>query len=171
MKRLFEKNLSRYYLIVLFQYYRFPNELTGLYELNCEKESCKEIINLCMNHPDRYVLKPQREGGGNNVFGDDIPQKLKSLSEKERCAWVVMDRIVPPITKGYIIRPNDSIPIETSELVSELGIFGVIIVDTKTNNILVNEQVGHMFRTKLATADEGGVASGLGALDSPYLIE
>lgn len=28
-----------------------------------------------------------------------------------------------------------------------------------------------MLRTKLSTADEGGVAAGLGALDSPYLID
>lgn len=107
----------------------------------------------------------------NNVFGNDIPNKLKSLSEKERCAWVVMDQIIPSMTKGYIFRPNDSTPVEPSDLVSELGIFGVIIVDSKANNILINEQVGHMFRTKFATANEGGVASGLGALDSPYLIQ
>ena len=32
-------------------------------------------------------------------------------------------------------------------------------------------QVGHMLRTKLSHVDEGGVAAGLGALDSVYLIE
>ena len=36
-------------------------------------------------------------------------------------------------------------------------------------NIIV--QVGHMLRTKLSHVDEGGVAAGLGALDSVYLIE
>lgn len=25
----------------------------------------------------RYVLKPQREGGGNNVYGHDIPSALR----------------------------------------------------------------------------------------------
>ena len=25
-----------------------------------------------MNDPDLYVVKPQREGGGNNVYGNDI---------------------------------------------------------------------------------------------------
>jgi glutathione synthase len=28
-----------------------------------------------------------------------------------------------------------------------------------------------MLRTKLSSADEGGVAAGAGALDSPYLID
>jgi len=32
-------------------------------------------------------------------------------------------------------------------------------------------QVGHMLRTKLADANEGGVAIGAGALDSVYLVE
>lgn len=36
---------------------------------------------------------------------------------------------------------------------------------------MVNRQVGHMLRTKVSTANEGGVAAGLGALDSPYLID
>ena len=38
-------------------------------------------------------------------------------------------------------------------------------------SITTNVQVGHMLRTKLSTADEGGVAAGLGALDSPYLVD
>lgn len=37
--------------------------------------------------------------------------------------------------------------------------------------VLCNRQVGHMLRTKLADANEGGVAAGLGALDSPYLLD
>ena len=34
-----------------------------------------------------------------------------------------------------------------------------------------NKQVGHMLRTKLSDANEGGVAAGLGALDSVYLVD
>ncbi|KPJ07730.1 Glutathione synthetase, chloroplastic [Papilio machaon] len=37
--------------------------------------------------------------------------------------------------------------------------------------IFSNRQVGHMLRTKLADANEGGVAAGLGALDSPFLLD
>lgn len=39
------------------------------------------------------------------------------------------------------------------------------------DQILYNKHVGHMLRTKLATADEGGVIAGVGALDSPYLVD
>ena len=34
-----------------------------------------------------------------------------------------------------------------------------------------NKQVGHMLRTKLSDADEGGVAAGSGALDSVFLLD
>jgi len=37
--------------------------------------------------------------------------------------------------------------------------------------IIYNKQTGHMLRTKLSSSNEGGVAAGLGALDSPYLID
>lgn len=39
------------------------------------------------------------------------------------------------------------------------------------DKIFYNKHVGHMLRTKLATADEGGVIAGVGALDSPYLVD
>ena len=37
--------------------------------------------------------------------------------------------------------------------------------------IVQNKQVGHMLRTKLSDANEGGVAAGLGALDSVLLVD
>jgi glutathione synthase len=40
-----------------------------------------------------------------------------------------------------------------------------------SDTVIVNQQVGYMLRTKLSDADEGGVAAGSGALDSPYLID
>lgn len=27
---------------------------------------------MALDAPDKYVLKPQREGGGNNLYGEDI---------------------------------------------------------------------------------------------------
>lgn len=39
------------------------------------------------------------------------------------------------------------------------------------DEILINEQVGHMMRTKLTSCNEGGVHAGDGVLDSPFLID
>ena len=79
-----------------------------------------------MKAPSRYVVKPQREGGGNNIYGDDIGPFLKSIENStERDAYIMMDRIAPPITRNYMIRP--AVPVQLVKCISELGIFGYII--------------------------------------------
>ena len=48
--------------------------------------------------PLRFVLKPQREGGGNNVYGADIREALQRMRHsRERAAYILMERIVPPL--------------------------------------------------------------------------
>ncbi|XP_044249444.1 glutathione synthetase isoform X1 [Drosophila takahashii] len=141
---------------------------TGLYSLD-DNEAGNATYEMALRTPERFVLKPQREGGGNNVYGVDIPDALKRMSRVERSAWILMDLIHPPLTKGYMVRPGGDMPPQIVDMVSELGIFGVVIGDAE--HIVHNYQAGHMLRTKLSTANEGGVAAGLGALDSPYLID
>ena len=85
----------------------------------------------------------------------------------ERAGYILMDVIQPPLLRNYIVRPsNKPMLVDT---VSELGIFGVVIGNG--NEIYENTMAGHMLRTKLNTANEGGVAAGLGALDSPFLVD
>ncbi|XP_049833687.1 glutathione synthetase-like isoform X2 [Schistocerca gregaria] len=142
---------------------------TGLYSLDFDEHGDR-AVDMAIANPERYVLKPQREGGGNNVYGQKIREVVEKMkSSKERTAWILMERIAPPVQKNYIVRPGQNNLPEPTDVVSELGIFGVVIGDAE--KILVNEQVGHMLRTKLSTVDEGGVAAGLGALDSPYLAD
>lgn len=141
---------------------------TGLYGL--DNDDMGDIaLEKALKEPEKFVLKPQREGGMNNIYGQEIAEVLQRMTPFERQAWILMDKINPPVTKGYIIRPG-GLPIPPIiDLVSELGIFGVVIGDQEA--IHVNYQAGHMLRSKISTANEGGVASGLGALDSPYLID
>ena len=73
----------------------------------------------------------------------------------------------PPKTTNYMVRPGAE-PMLT-EVISELGIFGYVIGDA--SKIVSNHQVGHMLRTKLSNVNEGGVAAGLGALDSVFLVD
>lgn len=139
-----------------------------LYALDFDEHG-DAAIEMGIKNPHCFVLKPQREGGCNNKYGLDIKYFLESVKNKQdRVAWILMDKIHPPIHKNHMIRPENNMSTESQELVSELGIFGVIIADE--NNVYLNKQSGHMLRTKLATANEGGVASGLGACDSPFLI-
>jgi len=141
---------------------------TGLYSLDNDEIGDRNF-QKALENPDKYVLKPQREGGGNNVYGADIKPFLEKIKNSdERCAYILMDRISPPILKNYMVRPGSNEAIK-ADCISELGIFGYVI-GTK-NKILENKQVGHMLRTKLSHVNEGGVAAGLGALDSVYLVD
>lgn len=76
----------------------------------------------------RFVLKPQREGGGNNIYGTDVRDAMLNLKDsRERTAWILMERIIPPLSRGYMLRPEGADVPELVDLVSELGIFGVVI--------------------------------------------
>ncbi|XP_031843583.1 glutathione synthetase [Nomia melanderi] len=144
----------------------------GLYSLEFNDEG-DTIIEKAIADTKKYVLKPQREGGGNNIYNEDIKVKLESMkTSEERTGWILMDRFYPPSQKNYIVRAQNE-PFEHHDLslfdvVTELGIYGVVIGDHE--NIRINEQVGHMLRTKASNENEGGIAAGFGAIDGPYLI-
>lgn len=141
---------------------------TGLYTLDDNEEGNK-IIEKVLADPNPYVMKPQREGGGNNLYGEEIKPFLESIKDTdERNAYIIMDRICPPLSKNYMVRPGSDYD-KIVDVVSELGIFGYIIGDKE--KIITNKQVGHMLRTKLSNVNEGGVAAGLGALDSVILLD
>lgn len=142
---------------------------TGLYSLDFDQKGADAVAMGLTSEPGRFVLKPQREGGGNNVYDENVRTKLEAMkNSNERTAWILMDRIHPPIQKNYLLRPGDSDEPKILDVVTELGIYGVIL--GSENEIKMNRQVGHILRTKPASENEGGVIAGIGALDSPYLV-
>ncbi|XP_018359283.1 PREDICTED: glutathione synthetase-like [Trachymyrmex cornetzi] len=151
---------------------RVQEIFTGLYTLDFNDDG-EKAVEMGTNEPYKFVLKPQREGGGNNVYNESIRTWLSSMKEsQERTAWILMDRLYPPLQKNYFVRAAEESPLEDdidlSDVITELGIYGVIVGDS--NEIMLNKQVGHILRTKLSSEDEGGIVAGVGALDSPYLI-
>lgn len=122
-----------------------------------------------------YVLKPQREGGGNNIYGAKIPPFLDTLGtdQKKWRSHILMELIRPPALKNSIFRNGQ---VYKGEVVGELGIFGVCLWTrhgdySKPANrpILENWEAGWLLRTKSKDSEEGGVAAGFGAVDSPCL--
>lgn len=92
-----------------------------------QNEAGDKAVQMALTNPTRFVLKPQREGGGNNVYGEDVKTVLKEIKDSnERSAYILMEMINPPLQHNYMIRPNLPEPLYT-EVISELGIFGVII--------------------------------------------
>jgi glutathione synthetase len=123
-----------------------------------------------------YVLKPQREGGGYNFYGDILAAKLKenvkrnadgSLKLSEKLGeFILMQRLFPPQQRAILLRGGK---VEGSgESVSELGCYGTLVVD-HAGEVVHNKYAGFLLRTKFSDVDEGGVASGFATLSSPYL--
>lgn len=117
------------------------------------------------------VLKPQREGGGNNVYKEAIPSFLENLPEQERQAWIAMELIVPPEgLQGYLIRGGGTDTVKT-DVASELGIFGWTLFGGEKRQVLQEKEVGWLVRTKGKDSNEGGVATGFSVLDSVVLVD
>lgn len=123
---------------------------------------------IAVANPDNFVLKPAKEGGGNNVFGSKIVSALEKLEEnKERPAWILMEKIFSPAETNYFIRPKSEFDYDAIKSVYELGIFSVVIGDSE--KILYSKEVSNgLLRAKESHVDEAGIMSGAGVLSSIY---
>ena len=62
-----------------------------------EEASTSQVLQDAAEHPDRYVLKPQREGGGNNLYGPQLKERLEN--KEGLSAYILMQRIRPPVQR------------------------------------------------------------------------
>lgn len=140
----------------------------GIYSLD-DTEEGQRNTEMAIKDPERFVLKPQREGGGNNTYGVQVRSALESMDPKQRSAFILMDRIHPNVTSTTILRNS---ALSKVQAVSELGIYGIILArinKDEDEEIISNEQSGWLLRTKPEESDEGGVVTGFSALDVPGL--
>ncbi|GFU00863.1 glutathione synthetase, partial [Nephila pilipes] len=114
-------------------------------------------VSMALQNPEKFVLKPEREGGGYNLYGDDIKNLLMSIQDSDkRSAYILMERINPPLIPNCILR-RDTKP-EITNIICELGIFGTILGNKE--DIFVNNLAGHLLRSKGIDSAECGVAAG-----------
>ncbi|KAF9046271.1 glutathione synthase [Panaeolus papilionaceus] len=142
---------------------------TGAREVGREEFGVRKARDAALS----LVLKPQREGGGNNVYKEAIPEFLDTLPTEERQAWIAMELIQPPENAGnYLLRagsidsPSQS-PVKT-DVISELGIFSWCLFG---HSNVENRTVGWLVRTKGRDSNEGGVATGFSVVDSLLLVD
>ncbi|KAJ3337341.1 hypothetical protein HDU93_001199 [Gonapodya sp. JEL0774] len=146
--------------------------MTGLYPLDGSAES-EALLLTVLTNPQEYVLKPQREGGGNNFYGATIPTHIASLTPIQRRAYILMDRIRPPVVKTVMVREGKTIQ---TGCVSELGVYGIWVsqggVAGKDDGVVVlNKDGGYLLRTKSNESDEGGVAAGFAVVDTIFNLK
>ncbi|PKA53959.1 Glutathione synthetase, chloroplastic [Apostasia shenzhenica] len=126
-----------------------------------------EVVKRAIERPEVFVLKPQREGGGNNIYDNDVKDmliKLQQENSEEQAAYILMQRIFPAASLSYLVREGECYE---KQVISELGIFGAYL--RNNDKVIVNSQSGYLMRTKVSSSNEGGVAAGYAVLDSIYL--
>lgn len=116
-----------------------------------------------------FILKPNLEGGGHNIYRADIPDFLAAIPESEWGNYAIMRMIEPPETHGLL-----EMPLQRYEgpIVSELGVIGTCLWRRQGRNveIISNKQAGWTFKTKPAGMEEMNVVKGNGCFDCPMLI-
>eukprot|EP01016_Furgasonia_blochmanni_P049189 TRINITY_DN743_c0_g1_i10.p2 TRINITY_DN743_c0_g1~~TRINITY_DN743_c0_g1_i10.p2 ORF type:complete len:350 (+),score=103.82 TRINITY_DN743_c0_g1_i10:1193-2242(+) len=125
-----------------------------------------ELKRLVEANPSAYVLKPQREGGGNNFYDDAIQKQFNTLDMEELKTFILMEKINPMSRVSMMIRNRE---LNVMDTISELGFYSYMISEPgKLHENVVNG--GYLLRTKKDKDNEGGVAAGYSYLDA-LLIE
>ncbi|KAJ8772032.1 hypothetical protein K2173_027209 [Erythroxylum novogranatense] len=126
-----------------------------------------EIVTTAIEKPEHFVMKPQREGGGNNIYGHDVKEKLLRLQKEgteDSAAYILMQRIFPSVSPAFLVRDGIC---HKEHAISELGVYSAYL--RSKDKVIINDQCGYLMRTKVSSSDEGGVAAGFAVLDSIYL--
>lgn len=141
--------------------FQIRSVFTGIYSMKNE-----EIVKKAIENPQNYVGKPQREGGGNLLFGEHLQEVLKVMPLDVKEGYILMERISPTGQESIFCRNEIC---STIQGVSELGTFCLFLGDS-SSKILLNKYGGYLLRTKPKHMEDGGVASGVASMDSIALV-
>lgn len=137
----------------------------GLYGLEATAPTTPAVKQMALANPTAYVIKPQREGGGNNLYGADVARAIETFSPSELESYILMARIFPKENPAVLVRNSVT---AAGGTISELGMYITSLFDDGRE--IVNKHAGHLLRTKLSGTDEGGVATGFSVVSSPLLV-
>eukprot|EP00457_Paulinella_chromatophora_P004822 gb/GEZN01004835.1/.p1 GENE.gb/GEZN01004835.1/~~gb/GEZN01004835.1/.p1 ORF type:complete len:517 (-),score=86.42 gb/GEZN01004835.1/:302-1852(-) len=140
--------------------------LVALDPTSLKSPDVQTLVAAAREAPEAFVMKPQREGGGNNLWGKQISETLKKGTGLD--AYVLMERILPLPSASALVR-NEKVTV--GPCLSELGIYCGFLYDGNAQSVKYSGQLGHLVRTKQVGVDEGGVATGYSCLDSPLLVD
>ena len=145
------------------------SQLMKVFAIQADPVDEPEIVKRAIENPHAWVLKPQREGGGNNIYKEKVKEALISMSPTELKQYVLMERMQPERRQALVARGNLDGSALLTELIDdsicELGIFSMFIPNH------LDECTGHLIRTKDCHIDEGGVNAGFSFLDTACLVD
>ena len=114
-----------------------------------------EIIAAALARPEDWVLKPQREGGGNNLFFEDLKAELNRVCNPDKHtmanSYTLMRKIDVVAKKGFdfIMKGRET---HSPDGISECGMFSVFFADGA--EVKLNELGGAHARTKPPNVSE-----------------
>ena len=129
----------------------------------------KELYEKIKNSPNEFILKPMKEGGGNNVSGENLKNIIPEGDNEPNDLLknsIIVEKIKSNSHESMILK-NEKINVQNS--ISEFSIYGIILTNEK--NLYINKSVSFLVRTKNKDDLEGGVMEGAGAIDIPYLVD
>ena len=136
--------------------------LSVFVELHSLGDCDESMFDDAKKNYQKYVLKPQREGGGNNYYNKCVPDMLNKLSEKDLAGYILMERIYPKEIETIQVRNCKMFAVNA---ICEMGIYSAYLSDGN-GKPLIDKVCGSLLRTKQAEVTEGGVATGYAVLDS-----
>ena len=106
---------------------RIRATFAAIYPLDASSDG-KYAISLATSPTESagYVLKPQREGGGNTIYGTKIQGVLNGMGDDE-LKWkghILMELIKPPSLRNFIFRNGE---VTSGEVIGELGVYGACL--------------------------------------------
>ena len=139
------------------------------YTRDMDKEKQKELFTEILANPSNFVVKPQKEGGGNNYYGDKIKELIPSADGEPNEIInnsIIMEKINPPEYETVALIEGAT---KVMSAVSEFSAYGVVLSDG--TNIIENKSVSFLVRTKDKNSQEGGVIVGVASIDIPCFVD
>ena len=146
---------------------KLRQSFAGMYDLD-RKGKYQAQHQAAMEDPAKYVMKPQREGGGTLVVGNAIVEALQKWDDDKLNSHILMERINPVAAPNFLAFGEKLSPVVN--VVPEIGIFHSFMA-TPSGEVLHDDTCGYLVRSKPSDVEDGGVAAGRAALDSLYLYD
>jgi glutathione synthase len=139
------------------------SDIYTFWDFDSDKQKMKDFIEA-NGGVKNWVMKPQREGGANNVFGDDISKLMESSSNDELHAYILMKLIDASTRTGIQCTWAH---MQARAVIDEMGMFYSVFQEG--DKVLQEVEGGTLVRSKVSGTNEGGVAFGFSVINSVKL--
>lgn len=127
-----------------------------------------EARQQALDEPEKWVLKPSREGGGNNYFGQEMVEHLRQLDESQAQAYILMEAIrQSPFRAVRLVEEK----VVDGPCFTELGHFSYALWEPGATEPVFEDTEGYLLRTKDEKNREGLVLGGFSFLDTAAVFE